>query len=244
MCRNGRYTERGIKQRHGYGSERFRVEPDFAVPVPPALGMLGVLIEPTSIVAKAWDQIERIGLRSPAWRPRSVLVSGAGPIGLLAAMLGVQRGLDVTVFDRNREGIKPELIRALGARHHPGPAAAFRDLAPDIVIECTGAWPVVRDLLGITAPDGLTCLTGVTAPGHPAQLDIGLLNRTLVLDNAVIFGTVNANRAHYRMAAEALTHADQGWLGRLITRRTPLADWAEAVERRPGDIKVVVDFSL
>ena len=64
MCRNGRYTERGIKGLHGYGAERFRIEPDFAIKVDPALGMLGVLIEPASIVAKAWDHVERIGRRS------------------------------------------------------------------------------------------------------------------------------------------------------------------------------------
>src|SRR5258705_13813090 len=60
MCRNGQYTERGIKERHGFGSERFRIEPDFAIKVDPALATLAVLLEPTSIAAKAWDHIERI----------------------------------------------------------------------------------------------------------------------------------------------------------------------------------------
>ena len=64
MCRNGRYTERGIKERNGYGSDLFRIEPDFLVKLDPSLGMNGVLVEPTSVVAKAWDQTERIGARS------------------------------------------------------------------------------------------------------------------------------------------------------------------------------------
>src|SRR5262245_31248252 len=132
MCRNGRYTERGIKDRHGYGSEYFRVEPNFAVKIAPVLGILGVLLEPTSIVTKAWDHVERIAQRSRVWKPRKALITGAGPIGLLAAMLGVQRGLDVTVFDRNKEGIKPALIGELGAAHHPGPPSEFKHLAPDI----------------------------------------------------------------------------------------------------------------
>ena len=63
MCRNGRYTERGIKERNGYGSERFRVEPEFLVKLDPGLGALGVLLEPTSVVAKAWEQTFRIGER-------------------------------------------------------------------------------------------------------------------------------------------------------------------------------------
>src|SRR5499427_10324912 len=69
MCRNGRYTERGIKERNGYGAERFRLESEFAVRVDPGLGLLGVLLEPASIVAKAWDHTERIGHRSRAWKP-------------------------------------------------------------------------------------------------------------------------------------------------------------------------------
>src|SRR5918995_3297075 len=99
MCRNGRYTERGIKGLHGYGSERWRIEPEFAVKLDPALDLLGVLMEPTTIVAKAWEQIDRIAQRATI-APRRVLVTGAGPIGLLAALLGAQRGLDVHVLDR------------------------------------------------------------------------------------------------------------------------------------------------
>ena len=107
MCRNGRYTERGIKERHGYGAEHFRIEPEFVIKLDPALGLLGVLLEPASILAKAWDHVERIGGRSKAWRPHTLLVTGAGPIGLLAALMGAQRGLEVHVFDRDWTGLKP-----------------------------------------------------------------------------------------------------------------------------------------
>ena len=99
MCRNGRYTERGITGLHGYGAEQWRVEPGFAVPVPDRLGELAVLVEPTSVVAKAWDHIERIVATMPL-APRTVLVTGAGPIGLLAALFAVQRGARSEVLDR------------------------------------------------------------------------------------------------------------------------------------------------
>src|ERR1043166_6825530 len=56
MCRNGRFTEHGIKALDGFGSELYRLEPDFVVPVDESLGLLGVLVEPASVVAKAWDQ--------------------------------------------------------------------------------------------------------------------------------------------------------------------------------------------
>jgi threonine dehydrogenase-like Zn-dependent dehydrogenase len=241
MCRNGLYTERGIKGRHGFGAERFRLEPEFAVKVDRALGLLAVLMEPTSIVAKAWDHADRIGARSRAWKPRTVLITGAGPIGLLAGLMGRQRGLEVHVFDRNRDGLKPALIRDLGAIHH----ASLDDLGfqPDLVMECTGAAAVVRDVLGLTSPGGIVCLLSVTA-SKVMEADIGSLNRKMVLDNDALFGAVNANLGHYRMAADAIAKADRTWLGRLITRRVALDRWSEALECRKGDIKVVVDFTL
>jgi threonine dehydrogenase-like Zn-dependent dehydrogenase len=243
MCRNGRYTERGIKARHGYGSERFRVEPDFVVKIDPALGHFGVLLEPASILAKAWQHTMRIGHRSRAWEPRTLLVIGAGPIGLLAAMMGAQHGLDVHVFDRHPGGAKPALVCALGGTyHHDALVDLIAHLAPDIVMECTGAPPLIHDILGRTAPTGIVCLTGVSNSGHALDVDVGWLNRTLVLDNQVVFGTVNANRRHYELAAEALARADRKWLGGLITRRVPLERWSEALEHRPDDVKVVVEF--
>jgi threonine dehydrogenase-like Zn-dependent dehydrogenase len=242
MCRNGRYVERGIKERHGYGADQFRLEPDFAIKVDPTLGVLGVLVEPTSVVAKAWDHIERIGARSRSWHPRTVMVTGAGPIGLLAALMGAQRGLEVHVLDHSASGPKPDLTRALGATYHADGIAAIERLEPDILIECTGAPALIRDVLGRTAPDGIVCLAGVTAAGHAFDFDIGLYNRTMVLNNETVFGTVNANLTHYQMAADALARADRGWLDRLITRRVPVERWAEALQHRPDDIKVIIDF--
>ena len=78
-----------------------------------------MLLEPASVVAKAWDHVDRLWRLADA-PPRRVLVTGAGPIGLLAALIGMQRRLDVHVYDRNDEGPKPELTRALGATYHSG----------------------------------------------------------------------------------------------------------------------------
>ena len=239
MCRNGRYTERGIKQRNGYGSEQFRVEPDFLIKLDPTLDKLGVLLEPASVVAKAWEQVGRIGDRNSFWKPHIALVTGAGPVGLLAALLGAQRGLEMHVLDRVNDGLKPELVRALGATYHSGDLGALK---PDIVIECTGAGAVVLDVVGRVAPDGIVCLAGVSAGGHAVNFDIGGLNRKMVLENGTVFGSVNANRRHYRAAAEALAKADKSWLARLITRRVPLGRWQEAFASHDDDIKVVMEF--
>src|SRR2546421_333603 len=159
MCRNGRYTEHGIKERNGFGAERWQIDPAFAVKVDPALGDLGVLVE------------------------------------------------------------------------------------PDVVLECTGAPQVVIEVMGRNAPNGIVCLAGVSAAGTQTLVDAGALNRTIVLQNDVVFGSVNANRRHYEAGVAALLRADQAWLRRLVTRRVPLSRWREALEPQPGDVKTVLDFT-
>jgi glucose 1-dehydrogenase len=84
-----------------------------------SLGLLGVLLEPATVVTKAWEQVAAVGQRA-FWEPRIVLVTGAAPIGLLAALVGKQHGLEVHVLDRVESGSKPELVRALGATYHTG----------------------------------------------------------------------------------------------------------------------------
>jgi threonine dehydrogenase-like Zn-dependent dehydrogenase len=171
-----------------------------------------------------------------------VLVTGAGPVGLLAAMIGRQRGLQTHVFDRATDGPKPGLVADLGAAYHTGPLQALKNLDPDIIIECTGADQVVLQIMGMAGGDGIVCLAGVSSGGRALPFDVGGFNRRAVLGNDVVFGTVNANLAHYHAAARALGAADKGWLERLISRRVPLDRWEEAFENRADDVKVAVDF--
>jgi len=241
MCTSGAYTERGIKGRAGYCSQHYRIEPDFAVPVPAGLGELGVLLEPTTVVAKAWEHVFRIGARG-VFRPRTALITGAGPIGLLAALLGVQRGLSVHVLDLATGGPKPTLVGALGATYHSGRVSDL-DFAPDVVVECTGVPGVVIDVIEHTGPNGIVCLTGVSSGGRTVSIDAGMVNRELVLGNDVVFGSVNANRRHYEQGVAALQAADPAWLAGLITRRVPLAEFASALRRADDDIKVVIDVA-
>lgn len=240
MCRNGQYTEHGIKEIDGFASELWCVELERAVRLDPALEHVGVLVEPASVVAKAWEQVQLVGER--AWfEPQRVLVTGAGPIGLLAALLGVQRGLDVHVLDRVTEGPKPRLVRDLGATYHQDqPADVAARLQPDVVIEATGAGSVVFDVLANTAAYGIVCLTGVSSGGRSLRLDAGALNRELVLENDAVVGSVNANLRHYHAAADALARADAEWLAGLITRKVPLSRSGEAFTSQPEDVKVVI----
>ncbi|HVV74713.1 MAG TPA: glucose 1-dehydrogenase [Mycobacteriales bacterium] len=239
FCRNGKFTERGIKGRDGYGSQRWRVDPKFAIKLDPSLDKLGVLLEPTSVVAKAWDQVGKISARS-ATTARHALVTGAGPIGLLAALIGRQRGLEVTVLDRVTEGPKPSMVAELGATY----ITSLDDLkdAPDVVIEATGIGQLVFDVVGRAAPDATVCLTGISSGAREVSLHADAINKAMVLSNEVVFGSVNAGLANYQQAADALSKADNAWLAKIITRTVPMTEWAQALKRQPDDIKVVVDL--
>ncbi|MEO6877808.1 MAG: theronine dehydrogenase, partial [Gemmatimonadaceae bacterium] len=207
----------------------------------PALGDLGVLVEPASVVAKAWEHTERIGRRA-LWEPHRVLVTGAGPVGLLAALLGAQRKLEVHILNLVDDANKASLVRALGVAFHFG---SLNDIPGtfDVVLECTGAKTLPLDVVARTAPDGIVCLVGVSSAGVDTGVDIGALNRAIVLGDRVVFGSVNANRRHYETAMRALAAADPGWLRQLITRRVPLAKWRDAFVQHPDDVKTVIEFS-
>jgi glucose 1-dehydrogenase len=237
LCRNGKYTERGIKQADGFSAEHWRSDPGFTVKVDPRLGLAAVLLEPASVLAKAWEHIERIGRRS-RWSPRRALITGAGPVGLMAALIGMQRGLEVHVLDHNDDGPKAKLVRDLGATYH----ARFPALDPDIVIECTGSPRLIVQAVTGAAPGGIVCLTGLGDKKQAASFDVATLNQSMVLENRVVFGSVNANLRHYQAAAEALARADHAWLDGVLTRKVPLARWREAYEKRPGDVKTVLVY--
>jgi threonine dehydrogenase-like Zn-dependent dehydrogenase len=240
MCRNGRYTERGIKELDGYGSQRWTVPTDYAVRLDPRLRDVGMLMEPTTVVAKAWEQVRRVGQRG-YFDPRRVLITGAGPIGLLAALLSVQQGLDTHVLDRVTDGPKPGIVAALGATyHHDDIDDVASKLQPDVVIEATGAGPLVFGAIANTATYGIVCLTGVSPTGRRLRIDAGAVNRELVLENDAVIGSVNANLRHYNQAADALSGADPDWLASLITRRIPLHRAPDAFTAEPDDVKVVI----
>ena len=241
MCRNGQYTERGIKEIDGFMSERWRIEPEYAMKIDRSLGLDGVLLEPATVVTKAWEQVIAVGKRA-FWEPRTVLVTGAGPIGLLAALLGKQYGLEMHVFDRVESGLKPELVRALGATYHSGSVADI-GFAPDVIVECTGVGQVIADAVRIIAPGGVVCLTGVGSGGRTLGTATADVASNMVLRNTVVVGSVNANKRHWYKAGEALARADRAWLARLVTRREPPENFARALQRTADDVKVVIQFA-
>jgi threonine dehydrogenase-like Zn-dependent dehydrogenase len=240
MCTNGQYTERGIKEIHGFMSERWRTEPEYAIKVDPSLGILGVLLEPMTVITKALEQVLMVGQRA-YWEPKTALVTGAGPIGLLAALRLCSRDLEVHVLDRTESGPKPALVRDLGATFHTG---SVLDLGfnPDIIVECTGVGSVIADSIQKLNSGGIICLTGIGAGGATGRV-IADTASAAVLKNNVIVGSVNANKRHWYRAGENLAHADPAWLSRLITRREKPENFKHALEREADDVKVIIQFS-
>ncbi len=240
-CHNGMYVEHGIKELDGFMRERYRADANALVKVDPGLGKLGVLLEPTTIVAKAWEDVTRIGNRSH-WEPKAVLITGAGPVGLLAALLGRQAGLEVHVIDQVTSGIKPELVSMIGAVYH---ATDMKEAvsSPDIIIECTGVPALVFEATQQIGTGGVVCLTGVSSAGHTTDIDVGLWNRDLVLSNKAIVGSVNANKRHYEAASEALSKAPREFLEKMITKSVPFTDYQEAFNHGTQDVKVIIEFA-
>jgi threonine dehydrogenase-like Zn-dependent dehydrogenase len=222
-------------------SERWRIEPEYAVKIDPSLGFLGVLLEPTTVVTKAWEQVLAVGHRA-FWEPHTVLVTGAGPIGLLAALVGKQKGLDIHVLDRVESGTKPDLVRALGATYHSGTVADV-GFEPDVIVECTGVGQVISDAITAVAPGGVVGLTGVGSGGRTVGLSTADVASNVVLRNKVVVGSVNANKRHWYKATQVLAHADRVWLAGLVSRSESPADIQRALHRQPDDIKVVIRFA-
>jgi threonine dehydrogenase-like Zn-dependent dehydrogenase len=159
----------------------------------------------------------------------------------MGALMAAQRDFETHVLDVVTEGPKPELVAALGAEYHHV-RLADAGVIPDIVIEATGIPVVIEEAIECTAANGVVCLTGVSHGGQCVEIDLGAINRSLVLENHVVFGSVNANRRHYEAAARALADADRAWLERVITRRVPLESFAEALKHRDDDVKVVIEL--
>jgi glucose 1-dehydrogenase len=255
-CRNGGYVEHGIRGAAGFGRERWRSDPGFLVPLPDRLGDLGVLVEPMSVVCKALEVARHVSGRAYQETSR-LLVTGAGPVGLLAAALGVQAGYRVTVLDRMAAGLKPDLARALGAEYvheleaiggaeSPDVLTASQSPPFDVVLECSGAPEVTARASTTLQQGGAMVLIGIcavpSAPSPPSPT-VGAMANALVRSNGAVVGTVNAGLRHYTQAVEALGRCDLAWLARLLTSRLPVASWTDALTRPAADdVKTVIDF--
>jgi threonine dehydrogenase-like Zn-dependent dehydrogenase len=250
MCLTGHYTERGIKSLHGFMAERYVESPRYLVPVDTGLRQVAVLFEPMSVVEKGIDHAWRIQGRLP-WEPRTAIVLGAGPIGMLAALVLRLRGLEVTAVAREAAGqMKDRQLAAAGIRYVSTSETPITGLVErvgpaDVVLEATGAPDVVFPATRLLARNGVCILASVTIGTRPVQVDAAEWNQYMILGNRLVLGTVNAGREHFEAAGRDLLAAERrwpGWTTRLVTRRLPFTEAAAALAHTPGNIKTVMDW--
>jgi glucose 1-dehydrogenase len=235
-CQTGDYSERGITRLHGFARELVAEDRDQLVPIPAALGRTGVLAEPTSICARALRHALAIGGRQP-WQLRRALVIGAGAIGLLMTYL--LRLRDVEVWTASLEP-RNELVDEVGARY----TTAIGDLGSfDLVVEAAGNAQLMADSLGLLGRGGVACLLGIDGRDQRVEIDGRTLGLDAILENRVLFGSVNAQRRDWLAGVDALVEVQRRWpdaLAGLIRRRVPLDRFDEAFAVRGGKATLVV----
>ena len=215
-CDTGDYTERGITALPGFAGELVVEYAEHLVPVPPALGRLGVLSEPASICARGIRHATAVGERQP-WRPARALVVGAGAIGMLATYMLRLAGQDVWTVARSAPGSeKGRLVAASGARYvstAETPLTAVREETGgfDVVIEAAGNAEMMVEAMGAVRRNGVACLLGLDAHARRVELDSTLLGRDFVIENRVLLGSVNAHRSDWNAAVAALEAMQARW---------------------------------
>jgi glucose 1-dehydrogenase len=247
-CLTGDYSERGITRLDGFARELVAEDPQQLVAVPDSLGRWGVLAEPTSICARALRHVRAIGGRQP-WRLQRALVLGAGSVGTLSTFLLRLAGVDVWVASLEPVGDpRADVIEASGA-HYVSTVATSLDLLRaetggfDLVIEAAGDAQLQADSFGLLRRSGILCLLGIDGRDQRVTLDGHVLAVDTILENRVVFGSVNAHRSDWLDGVSALDRVRSRWadaLDALIARRVPLDRFEEALDYRGGKATLVL----
>lgn len=246
MCLTGNYFEHGIFRLHGFASEYAISNADFLVKVPEALSDVAILLEPLSIAEKAIFQSFRIQDRM-TWEPQKALVTGAGPLGLLVAILLRLRGLEVYVAaTRTKESLKARLVRSVGGTYINVRETPIRTLQEkfDLVFEATGRVDVALDTLNLLDSNSIMCILGIYREMKACQ-KFGNVLTNMVLGNRLIFGSVSSNKSHFRSGINDMKVIKQKYgniLEKVITKRVSPSDFKQAFKPEREDIKTVIYF--
>jgi glucose 1-dehydrogenase len=240
-CLTGDYSERGITRLDGFARELVLEEPDNLVRVPRSLGRLAVLAEPTSICTRGLRHALTIGARQP-WEPKRALVTGAGAVGLLSTMLLRLEGFEVLVASLEPSSA---IAETLGAEYVSTKTTDLAETGPfDIVIEAAGSAQLMLDALGLLGRSGVACLLGIDGREGKAHIENKVIGVDAVLENRVLFGSVNARRDDWETGVDALDRAREqfpGALEELIGLRVPLDRFEDAFAFRGGKATLVLD---
>jgi len=252
LCITGAFRERGIKEADGFLTEIVVEDEQNLVRIPKMLAEVGVLVEPLSVAAKAAFELESILRRYP-WEPTNLraLVLGAGPIGLLAAMMLVAQDIDTFVYSLEPKGSdRARLVESFGGEYVSARDTQLDELTGrigkvDIIFEAVGHAGVAFGSLETLAPNGVAIFSGLPGGMKPTDVQLDDIMRHMVLQNQVLFGTVNAARSAFATAVHQLEQfmtlfpaAVRG----LITERVEL-EGAPEMLHKPRGIKQVVTMA-
>ena len=261
-CYTGDFTERGIKEAHGYMTE-FVVDHERNMNlVPIDLREVAVLVEPLTIAEKAMAQVFWLMQHRPPWigpevpssergRGLNALVLGVGPVGLLGAMMLVTAGFETYVYSRELPpNPRIDLVSSIGATYLSTQTSNIEQLSVqvgniDLVYEAVGHSHFALEVLRVLGINGIFVLTGV--PGLQAfiEADPARLMRDMVLKNQVLLGTVNAGSEAFASAIQDLDVFIKRWpaaVRTLIAGRYPPEQAFELILGRPTGIKSAIAF--
>jgi glucose 1-dehydrogenase len=262
FCSTGGFTERGIKEAHGFMTELVVEQEHYLVRVPPALRDVGVLVEPLTIAEKALAQLRLVQQRLPWSWPASqetrtsavphAVVVGAGPIGLLGAMVLVAAGFRTYVYSRERPpNPKAAVAEAIAATYVSSEVESVDQFAKrigriDVVFEAAGSSKVAFDFLKVLGTNGVFIFTGVPSIKAPTPVETDRIMKHLVLNNQLLLGTVNAGKEAFETAVRDLDEFMRRWpqaVQSLVTGRYPADAFQDVVSGRTGGIKEVITMT-
>lgn len=250
LCGSGKYTERGIMKRHGFMSEFYSELPLYLQKILPEVEEIGVLLEPMSVVEKGIDHSFALQQRMK-WKPRTAVVLGAGPVGMLAAAILRNRGLQTVVVGREpATDFRVKLVERMEGEYVSVSETPLSELPSrleqiDIVIEATGSARVVFDSMRILSPNAVLCLLSVTGGHNRMETPVDEINQHLVLRNNVVFGSVNANPRHFKMGAFEFVDIERKWPGllkQIITTRLPWSDFKSWFDGKVPGVKTTLEI--
>jgi threonine dehydrogenase-like Zn-dependent dehydrogenase len=262
FCFTGDFTERGIKQQHGFMAQFIVDDEKYMNPVPADLRDVAVLVEPLTIAEKGLAQVWNIQQRLPWGCPivpgkaqahcHKAVVLGAGPVGLLGAMALVNADFDTYVYAREPvPNPKASVLELIGAKYFSAETHSLEALAAevgniDLVYEATGASRLAFDMIQHLGTNGIFIFTGVPGRKAPVQVDTDLMMRNLVLKNQVVFGTVNAGRETFEDSIRDLQIFKNAWpqaVQSLITGHFPMDAHRDLLVGKSTGIKNVIQLN-
>lgn len=253
FCVTGRYREHGIKDLDGFMTEFAVEERGHLHPVSRELREVGVLVEPLTIAEKALIEVFEIQKRLPWGQARHrAVVLGAGPVGLLGAMVLINSGFEAYVYSRApKPNRKAAIAEDIGARYISSEEVPPGKMAGqvgniDLIYEAVGAAQFAFEVLKYLGSNGIFVFTGVPRHEQPVEFDTARIMYNLVLKNQVVLGTVNAGPRAFQNAVRDLGVFAARWpqaLRSMITGRYPLEGFRDLVMGKAGGIKNVIAVS-